>query len=193
MVAGFRRRPPPLWPSRRAADRRVSWAHAFGPLPERTCRTSRRCTRSTLLYVAGDHAGMIEAQRAWRDASPSKDLALSLARYGGPAAIDEAEALLAAVKADELSELARGGYCYAQGVLLAARGQPAAASHQYQLAVSLNNPLIHGMLSEIGGHHALALRATGAAGAQALWDSVLPVLRAQRGPHPLLATWADGR
>lgn len=159
--------------------------------------------RSTLHDAAGDHAGTIAAQRAWRAASPSKDLpsvdlALSLARHGGPGAIEEAESLLAGVKADELSELARGGYCYAQGVLLAARGQPAAASHQYQLAqrqlaAFRNNPLMHGMLSEIGGHHALALRATGAAEAQALWDSVLPVLRAQPGPHPLLAAWAERR
>lgn len=159
--------------------------------------------RSTLHDAAGDHAGMIDAQRAWRDASPSKDmasvdLALSLARYRGPAAVEEAEALLAGVKADELSELTRGGYCYAQGVVLALRGQHAAASHQYQLAQRLlatfrNNPLMHGMLSEIGGYHALALRATGDAGAQALWDSVLPVLRAQPGPHPLLAAWAKGR
>lgn len=174
------------------------WAQRLPHLPAH----EYHLVRSTVHDAAGDHAGVIEAQRAWRDASPSKDmpsvdLALSLARYGGPAAIDEAEALLAGVKADDLSELARGGYCYAQGVLLAARGQPSAASHQYQLAqrqlaTFRNNPLMHGLLSEIGGHHALALRATGDSSAQALWDSVLPVLRAQPGPHPLLAAWAKG-
>ncbi len=160
--------------------------------------------RASIHDAAGDHAGMIAAQRAWRAACATPDmatvdLALSLARHGGPAGLDEAEALLGQVKEAELSEMVAGGYRFGQGLVAAARGSHARASQHYQaaqrqLAQFRHNPLMHGLLSEIGGYHALALRASGdEPGAQALWASVLPVLRAQPGPHPLLAAWGPER
>ena len=65
-------------------------------------------------------------------------------------------------------------------------------SAQRQLAQFGQNPLTQGRLSEIGGYHALALRNAGdIQGATAAWAGVLPVLRVQPGPHPLLRAWGD--
>lgn len=153
--------------------------------------------------AAGDYAGLIETRRALRTVSPSADmltvdLALGLARFGGPAGIDEAEALLGQVRAADLSEPVVAGHLCGRGLVAAARGQHATASRHFQqaqrqLAQFGQNPLTQGLLSEIGGYHALALRNAGdIQGATAVWASVLPVLRVQSGPHPLLRAWGDG-
>ena len=164
----------------------------------RTYRPTQYLTvRVTRFDTAGDHAGAIATLRALRAASPSADLptvglALGLARFGGQAGIDEAEALLGQVRVVELSEMAAGGHLFGRGSVAAARGQHATASRHFQEAQRqfAQNPMTLGLLSEIGGYHALTLREAGdIQGATAKWTSVLPVLRAQPGLHPLLRAW----
>jgi hypothetical protein len=159
-------------------------------------------TRVAIFDAAGDHAGMIAAQRALHALDPAAelpavDLAMGLARFGDTKDLEEAEGLLAAIRVQDLSELAIAGHLFARGVAAWRRDQPAAASHhlqqaQRQLAQFQHVPLVHGMLAEIGGYHALALRAAGdATAAQALWASVAPLLRVHHSTRGLRQAWGE--
>jgi hypothetical protein len=175
------------------------WAEREPHLP----RDQYLLALASIYDAAGDHVGMIAAQRELRVASaapdmPTVDLAMSLARHGGNAGADEAEALLATMQVQDLSELVAGGYQFARGLVAAAREQHAVASRHFQSAQQQlmqyrNNPMMHGLLSEIGGHHALALRSGGdAQGASALWTTVAPVLHAAASTQYLVQRWERG-
>lgn len=131
----------------------------------------------------GDVAATIVAQRRLVELNPQEmariDLALSLARQGEAG---EAEDLLAALSPGQLSELALAGYHFARGLLLVSRGQHALAINQFSQAIERasqykSNPLIHGLLAEVNGYVALALRRQGEhQRADAIWRQVRPLL-----------------
>jgi hypothetical protein len=147
--------------------------------------------------AAGDHARMIEAQRAVIAQGGQElakiDLAMALARHTDR--MDEAEALIAGFEPQGLSELALAGFSYVRGLVAAARDQHAVAIRHYEQAVAQvrqfqNNPLVLGMIAEINGYTALALRAAGdQRRADALWQQVRPLLGLHRGCAGLIARY----
>lgn len=147
--------------------------------------------------ASGDHPRMIEAQRAVIAHGGQElariDLAMALARHTDQ--VDEAEALIAGFDPQGLSELALAGFSYVRGLVAAARGQHDTAIRHYEQAARQarqfqSNPLVLGMIAEITGYTALALRAAGdRARADTLWQQVRPLLGLHRGCERLIARY----
>ncbi len=152
-------------------------------------------TLAAIHDAAGDHARMIAAQQQLLELAPGNslvavDLAMSLARYLRDP--DAAEDFLAKVPLAGLSELAMVGYHYARGLIAAERGQHAQAIKHFgeallQARQFQGNPLMIGMLAEVNGFVALSLRALGdQPRADALWKTVLPLLKMHRSSESLI-------
>lgn len=147
--------------------------------------------------VLGDLPAMIVAQRALIAAAPSDtaqvDLAIALLREGRH--IDEAEDLLAAIDPQGLSELAAAGYQFARGLLADHRDQHAQALRHYAGALEQANqfrnvPLVLGLLAEINGFSALALKRSGDhERADDVWRSVRPLLMKHASGQQIVAAY----
>jgi len=155
------------------------------------------------IYEAGGRSEkQLAAQRQLYEISatrelPTIDLALSLIRYRRVA--DESEALIGRLQSSHLSELALGGYHLVRGMILADRQQYSHALNQYrQAAEQLQQyakamPLILGLLAEVNGYVALALRATGKEQlAGEVWESVAPILRVHASTRLLVERYESG-
>lgn len=148
--------------------------------------------------ASGAHDQMIAAQRAALNAADAKelvsiDLAMALARYRR--AVDEPEDLLARVSPDGLSELALSGYHFTRGLINAERGLHELAVRQFEQAVARaatfkGNPLVQGMITELHGFIAWALKSAGhAERAESMWRVVGPVLESRSGARDIVARY----
>lgn len=151
------------------------------------------------LGASGDHAALIDAQRRAMELAQDPtlqkiDLALSLLRYRHDAR--GAEALLGSVAPGSLSAASSAGYHYGRGLLLAEHNQHGPALRQYRsaidsLATFKSNPLIRVLTAEIEAFAALSLRAEGRREeAEALWNSVWPLLSRHPSTRYLEGRWA---
>jgi tetratricopeptide (TPR) repeat protein len=147
---------------------------------------------------AGDFDQVIRVQQQLVDISGEKDvpridLALSLARFKRDP--DRAEDLIAGLDITSMSGLALAGFHYVRGMILAERGQHAAALNQYQQAVShvaqfRGSPLASLLIGEVNGYAALSMRACGEREkALALWQSAWPLIQICTSSQVLIQRW----
>lgn len=150
--------------------------------------------------AAGAHDQRIDAQREALRVADAKelnsvDLALALARY--QRVVDEPEALLATVSPDGLSELALSGYHYTRGLINAERGMFDLAARQFEQAIERasifkSNPLVQGMITELHGQLAWALKRAGHVDrAEHLWRIVGPVLESRKASADVVARYRE--
>lgn len=149
-----------------------------------------------------DHAGnfdeVLRLEQQLVDLSGEKDvpridLALTMVRYHRDA--DGAEALISGLDLSSMAGFSLAGYHYVRGLILAERGQHAAAINQYHQAVELAGqfrslPLMSLLVAEVNGYAALSMRAKGERDkAEALWLTVWPLIRMCTSSKDLIQRW----
>lgn len=108
---------------------------------------------------------------------------------------DQAEALIAGLDVASMSGVDLAGYHYVRGMILAERGQHAAALNQYQQAVShagqfRGAPLASLLIGEVNGYAALSMRACGDRDkALSMWQSAWPLIQACTSSQILIERW----
>jgi len=143
---------------------------------------------------------MMDAQRAYLEATPSKetatvDLAMSVARYCDD--VDSAEPLIRSVKPTDLPEIALIGYQYVRGLIAAHRSQQSQALRHFAQAVETARqfetlPIMIGLIAEINGHVALTYKKSGKTDrAEQLWQQVFPILEPHHSSERLIKAYHD--
>ena len=152
----------------------------------------------TIFDTAGDFERMMSAQRKLVDLSPAPetsivDLAMAIARFAPE--VDEAEKLIQSVSPSELPEVGVGGYQYARGIIAFRRDKHELALKHYAQALETfgqfaSMPIMLGLIAEINGYVALALKCSGnPKRAAELWKDVLPILERHASMEPLVSRY----
>ncbi len=155
---------------------------------------------SGIYDAVGHFPNLIEQQRRMVTIAQSRplaelDLALTLMRSGVAKNAAEASDLVARSDFDSLSELGKAAYFFVRGMVLASNRQHQAAIAQLQqaiqgLAAFKGTPLMQALVAEATAHLACSLKAIGAHDkAQAMFDSVYPVIRHQKICVPVIARY----